>query len=156
MSVDSGLGLDWQDSPKLTIHGQEYDGASNSYLEFLHWSPGLYEAITDLDNFNTLADIPISQTYLRDLCDESPRTIFSSFDDLRRHKETKHEITDDIQQLSWPVPKEAVSTTPNEFQEPSTASEPGCVSQVSSNANVSPSQRSDLPPMSKGIRSPLK
>jgi hypothetical protein len=102
-------------------------------------------------NFETPADIPIGKTYICDLC----RKVFLSFNNFRRHKETMHGVTEHIQQPSLPVPKEAVSKTTNQIQEQRTPSEPGFVSQVFSNPNVSPSESIDLPPLSKGIRSPL-
>ncbi|KAF7181996.1 hypothetical protein CNMCM7691_001384 [Aspergillus felis] len=112
-SIDSGLGLglDGRQSPKPTIHGQEYDGGSNSRPAF-HW--GSWEE----DDLN-----PSSQTYQCDLCDEPARGIYYSFNDLRRHKETKHEIIDHIRQPSSAVPKEAVSKTTNQLQETHTPSD---------------------------------
>ncbi|GIJ92584.1 hypothetical protein Asppvi_001862 [Aspergillus pseudoviridinutans] len=151
ISVDSGLGPDGRESPKATIYGEEYDCVSNSCLEFLHDSHGKYELNADFYS----ADIPISQTYLCNLCDESAWNIFYSFSDFKRHKETKHETTDHIQQPPLPMPKKAVSKATNRFQEPSTPSKPGHDLRVSLNANVTPSQKIDLPSLNKGIRSPL-
>ncbi|RHZ60680.1 uncharacterized protein CDV56_101288 [Aspergillus thermomutatus] len=154
-SVDSELGRDGGESPEPTIHGQEdelYDIGSSSRPAFPHDSHGKHEFDAHLD---TSKGISSSQTYLCDLCDESARRIFYSFDDLRTHKCTRHETTGHIQQLSPLMPNEAVSKLTNQLHEPSTSSEPGYNSQVSSNASVSPSQRIAFPSMSKGHVSPL-
>ncbi|GFF41072.1 hypothetical protein IFM61606_05284 [Aspergillus udagawae] len=151
-SIDSGLGLDGRESPKPTIHGQEYEVVLESCPEFPFDSNDKYEWD---ENSNTFRYIPTSQTYLCDLCDESARNIFYCFNDLKRHKETKHEITDHFQQPSLTVAKEAVSKTTNQVEKPSTPSEPGHDVSSSSNASVSPSQGIDLRLPSKDVRSPL-
>jgi DNA-directed RNA polymerase subunit RPC12/RpoP len=118
-SANSGLGLDGRESPKRTIHGQEYEVVPKSCPEFPLDSTGEFKSNA---NFDTSADIPIGQTYECDLCDESARSIFYSFNDLRRHKEAKHEIIDHIREASSAVPKETVSKTASLFREPSTPS----------------------------------
>ncbi|GFG03419.1 hypothetical protein IFM5058_01419 [Aspergillus udagawae] len=81
---------------------------------------GEFKSNADVD---TSADIPPWRTYPCDLCDKSARSNFYSFNDLRRHKEAKHEIIDRIQEASSAVPKEAVSKTASLFREPSTPSD---------------------------------
>jgi hypothetical protein len=62
-SADSGLGLDGHEFPKCTIYDDDW---WRSCLAFPHDSPGRYESNEDS---NTSAYIPISETYLCDLCD---------------------------------------------------------------------------------------
>ncbi|GIC94584.1 uncharacterized protein Aud_001913 [Aspergillus udagawae] len=134
-SIDSGVGLHGRESPNPQFM------ARNMIAGRTHVPRSLTTGM--------------SRTYICDLCDESGRNIFYYFNDLKRHKETKHEITDHIQQPLLTVAKEAVSKTTNQVEEPSTPSEPGHDVPFFSNASVCPSQRIDLQPLSKGIRSPL-
>lgn len=111
ISVDSGLGLDGGESVKSarpTIHHwseyELYDSESSSRPAFPHDSHRKHELDAHLD---TSAGIPISQTYQCDLCDESVPDIFYSFNNLRRHKETRHETIDHVQWISSPAANEA-------------------------------------------------